>query len=185
MSEVIERDERDERNTITYGDCENDSITSDPITYSQFHLFTAAGKAVWNSTTCPRCQQAVETTFHQLWECPHNEHIEGTHLEYLQEARDGHLLTPSFWLRGLPPLMWTYPHCMREPSGSFFFSAGRPSNPMDLPAGAIIGTDGSGGPHSAEPRLRRCGWATWRPSLQGRAPCGTLSRRYHFRSWRL
>jgi ribonuclease HI len=47
---------------------------------------------------------------------------------------------------------------MRETAVEQHFSAGRPSAPMDLPEGAVIGTDGSGGPHSAEPRLRRCGW---------------------------
>ena len=113
-------------------------------------------------------------------------------MEYLQEARDGHQLTPCFWLRGLPPLMWTYPHCMREATGNYHFTAGRPSNPMDLPVGAVIGTDGLGGPHSAEPRLRRGGWAfvilgdNLETIATGKGPpCGTLSTRSHFQSWRL
>ena len=70
----------------------------------------------------------------------------------------GHLDSSCFWLRGLPPLMWTYPHCMRESGSSTEFTTGRPSLPMALPPEAIIGTDGSGGCYSAEPRLRRCGW---------------------------
>ena len=65
----------------------------DPITCSAHgvHRFAAEGKAVWDSPLCPRCQQqAEESTFHQFWECPHNEDIAGTHLEFLEEDRMGH-----------------------------------------------------------------------------------------------
>ena len=83
--------------------CEEREET-DPFTYNKSHGFTREGRVVWNFPFCPCCQETGKNTFHQLWECPHNESIPGTHLEYLQESRDGHLLTPSVWLRGLPPL---------------------------------------------------------------------------------
>ena len=54
--------------------------------------------------------------------------------------------------------MWTYPHYMQATDSRMEFTGGRPSQPIVLPPGAIVGTDGSGGRHSAEPRLRRCGW---------------------------
>ena len=104
----------------------------DPISYTQFHRFTSAGRAVWNSPTCPRCQQSEESTFHQLWDCPANADIPGTHLELLEEAREGHVQFPGFWLRGLSPLMWTYLHCMREPTSSMVFTGGRPTHPLAL-----------------------------------------------------
>eukprot|EP00959_Pyramimonas_sp_CCMP1952_P253926 5305004-Pyramimonas_sp.AAC.1 len=40
----------------------------------------------WANPACPRCGDASETTFHQLWACPCNVGIEGTHPELLQQA---------------------------------------------------------------------------------------------------
>ncbi len=114
--------------------------------------------SIVRTSVCPRCHAAEETTFHQLWECPSNAEVSGTHLELLPEARDAWQDCPAFWLRGLVPLQWVYPHSMRDPQGALNFSGCRPSQPIDVPPGAIIGTDGSGGPHSAQPRFRRCGW---------------------------
>ena len=79
-------------------------LREDPINCSLgFHRFTPSGKAVWDVPLCPRCQGSEESTFHQLWECPHNSNIQGTHLEFLEDAREGHSENPCFWLRGPPP----------------------------------------------------------------------------------
>ena len=59
---------------------EPEALREDPISCSfRFHSFTPSGKAVWDVPLCPRCQISEETTFHQLWECPHNSNIQGTH----------------------------------------------------------------------------------------------------------
>ena len=108
---------------------------------------------------CPRCHRAPETTFHQLWSCPCNRDVAGVRLELLERARLEHQECPGFWLRGLVPLEWTYQYCMAEVTAELHFQGCRPSRPIPLPDGAVIGTDGSGGPHSADPRIRRCGWA--------------------------
>ena len=65
---------------------------------------------------------------------------------------------PCFWLRGLPPSAWTYAHCMRPASISPTFTGCSVDEPLTLPEGALAGKDGSGGPFSSEPRMRRCGW---------------------------
>ncbi len=125
---------------------EPEALREDPITCSFiFHCFTPSGTAVWDVPLCPRCQASEETTFHQLWECPHNSNIQGTHLELLEEARAGHSEFPCFWLRGLPPLCArTYPYCMLATDSRMEFSGGRPSQPIVLPPGAVVGADGSG-----------------------------------------
>ncbi len=110
------------------------------------------------SILCPRCGLEKETTFHQLWACPANEAIPGVHLELLPEAREHHSDAPFFWLRGLPPLHWTYTYCMRPVRTQASFTGCSPAEPIELPVGAVVGTDGSGGPFGSEPRLRRCGW---------------------------
>ena len=97
---------------------------------------------------CPRCNSAEETTFHQLWSCPANIGIEGAHLEHLGRAAREHQTYPGFWLRGLPPLEWTYQHSMLGIQGELHYEGCRPSQPIPLPTGAVIGTDGSGG-HTA------------------------------------
>ena len=112
----------------------------------------------WNSDFCPRCGEEEETTFHQLWECPCNDSIAGTHPELVERARHGSVEAPCFWLRGLPPLHWVYDYCMLPTQRELQFTQCRPTNPLQLPVGAFVATDGSGGAHSSDPRLRRCGW---------------------------
>jgi hypothetical protein len=110
------------------------------------------------SLICPRCGLAEESSFHQLWECKANEAVAGARLEYLPEAREQYQTAPCFWLRGLPPIGWTYPHCMRAVSGQPHFQECGPHQPVQVEPDMVLATDGSGGPHSADPRVRRCGW---------------------------
>ena len=65
---------------------------------------------------------------------------------------------PCFWLRGLPPQQWIARHCTLPPQSVAHYRNCSPEEPLELPAGAVLATDGSGGPFSAERRLRRCGW---------------------------
>ena len=102
-------------------------LREDPITCSfRFHRFTPSGKAVWDVPLCPRCQASEETTFHQLWECPHNSNIQGTHLEFLEEAREGHLENPCLWLRGLPPLCGSTHTACRQQTSAWSLQVGGP-----------------------------------------------------------
>jgi ribonuclease HI len=112
-----------------------------------------------SQATCPRCRGAPETTFHQLWSCPCNSEVTDARPDLLEQARLEHQECPGFWLRGLVPLEWTYQYCMTEVTAELHFHGCRPSQPIPLPEGAVIGTDGSGGSYSADPRIRRCGWA--------------------------
>ena len=93
-----------------------------------------------------------------MWECAHNEAIEGTHIEHLPQARQGWQEAPCYWLRGLPPLRRVYDLVSLPTQGHQVFEGCRPSAPIALPSGAVVATDGSGGAWSTEPRLCRCGW---------------------------
>ncbi len=54
--------------------------------------------------------------------------------------------------------MWTYRHAVMEVQGSNVYLSCGPDSPVEVPPSGVIATDGSGGPHSADPRLRRCDW---------------------------
>ena len=109
---------------------------------------------------CQRCGLGVrETPLHRFWCCPGNAAIDGLEgaelqVQAVREADEW----PCFWLRGLTPAPWTaVPRAPEDPE-PWDWSEG-----ADLPEGS--GTqwwgagDGSGGVHSADPRLRRAGWA--------------------------
>jgi hypothetical protein len=112
----------------------------------------------WTSVQCPRCQEVPETSFHQLWECPCNRDIPGARLDLVDRAREGWRTHPCYWLRGLPPVLWTQRLCEQPVTATPQYEGLSPSNPLPVTEDMYIATDGSGGPHSAEVRLRRCGW---------------------------
>ena len=134
-------------------------------------LMTAATGALWpmarkcevftNQATpdCPRCG-LKEDEFHRIWACTGNQQctsqdnqgvIDST--EYLTasatEDRDGNL---CFWTRGLVPSSWVQvPPPLADPPiwliGGKCYEPGR------------YYTDGSGGKHTSDIRIRRCGFA--------------------------
>jgi ribonuclease HI len=112
----------------------------------------------WLSPLCPRCQEAEETLYHQMWGCAANLEVEGTFMELAPRAAQEWAEWPCFWLRGLPPQQWTARHCGLPPQSAARYEGCSPEEPLELPAGAALATDGSGGPFTAERRLRRCGW---------------------------
>ena len=61
--------------------------------------------------------------------------------------------------RGLPPRTWTAQYCTLPTEGAAQYVGCSPAQPQLLPSCVVLATDGSGGPFSSEPRLRRCGWA--------------------------
>jgi len=113
-----------------------------------------AGKI--DDPSCPRCKQAPETLQHRYWECPANTDIESPAICESNRFRcDYSDAAQCFWLRGLVPKGWTTTgplpqESLQQREGVFLGSK---------PFGGEYFTDGSGGLHTADPRLRRCGWA--------------------------
>jgi ribonuclease HI len=109
---------------------------------------------------CPRCSGGPETLHHLFWECPSNDLISDpiiarTAVLFQQSTADEKLLD-AFWLRGLAPESWCDPTPIEADPicrelGAWHDHFGR--NEIH------IFTDGSGGLHSADPCMRRCGWS--------------------------
>ena len=104
---------------------------------------------------CPTCDVEL-TLLHMLFECP----------GYIRECRPvpaawsacyGLVEQSHFWLRGLVPDAWTRAPAVTDENivrtGCFEYSAGFDFSDL------FFATDGSGGPFSNEPRLRKCAWA--------------------------
>jgi hypothetical protein len=132
----------------------------DPVTVEPELLDQSEGNSTARLTPprCPRCGAAEETSFHQLWGCTANRTIPGYRQDLLAEATEHSWEFPCFWLRGLTPLEWVYQHCMMPTQSQPEFRGCSPQAPFQLEPGMVAGTDGSGGPNSADPRVRRCGW---------------------------
>ena len=113
-----------------------------------------------DTDACPRCGQR-ETLFHRVWTCPCNQgHQDYTSTQsLLEKATQGHETTPCLWLRGLPPASWTRYTCpegvsnFERKTGCWEDVEGQRGEDGFLD---VFG-DGSGGKHSADPRLRQCG----------------------------
>ena len=113
------------------------------------------------SALCPRCMLAQDTDVHRYWACPANaksEHKDIIETQYMcrtavQEAPS----LPCFWLRGLVPAnkmpKASEPVAVTEAFGDMNCTGAQKSGP-----GLYFG-DGSGGKHSSDRRLRRCGWS--------------------------
>ena len=103
--------------------------------------------------TCPKCGRPF-TLLHILYEC---EWIMAAHGAVPAMWWPFHLDVEQqhFWLRGLVPLKWTQQALPTEEvqaTGVF--------TQADLDGSLYwFGTDGSGGPHSNDPRMRRCAWS--------------------------
>ena len=142
----------------------------------------AAGFPV--EATCAHCQAAEGTLRHQAWQCPvileaiggarhEGRDLEEAAMRPTEGEQHGmcwgwqHGLPPSsfesFWCRGIPPALaatGTYAEpalkikWVGEASAGVVFRPRGGSSPV-----LHAGTDGSGGVHSADPRLRRVGWS--------------------------
>ena len=121
------------------------------------------------SKLCPRCLLGEDTDLHRYWVCPANgqsEHpdIRRTQLLCETAVREAPEL-PCFWLRGLVPKRAVplpgKPAMQVKAFGSLLLDEGAKAGP-----GTYYG-DGSGGKHSADPRIRRCGWSVCQVSDRG------------------
>ncbi|CAE8582441.1 unnamed protein product, partial [Polarella glacialis] len=100
---------------------------------------------------------------HQVWECPWTKALDDPRIQatngLCSEAKAGFERQAGFWMRGLVPWDWTFGRVAEHALNSKTRIFGPWSNGVwVLPDQAIAATDGSGGEHSADPRLRRVGW---------------------------
>jgi len=124
---------------------------------------------------CPYCQaEGIEHPWkHLAWECPHvqalpDEHIQTTN-NLCRFAGLGCDNQPILWLRGLLPSTLTFDTtAVPEELNDYYRCSHLPEQlPFAIPAGAITATDGSGGIHSKDPRLRRCTWSVVVLGMEG------------------
>jgi hypothetical protein len=113
--------------------------------------------------TCTRCGSAPDSVLHMIWECPANSSIEEPAVAKTQHlcqwARDGAENKAGFWLRGLMPWQDTLGLLQEHHAEENLCTWGRLQAEKVLTVhDALCGTDGSGGPHGRDPRLRRVGW---------------------------
>ena len=108
---------------------------------------------------CERCGAPTEDSVHTIWECEANNSIEDKIMDAtkgLQKVALKHArATPCLWTRGIIPeeLVKVEP----PPTHTETIMVGDPLE-WQFDGMRIIFLDGSGGKHSSDSRLRRCGW---------------------------
>ena len=112
------------------------------------------------SNICTRCDaNIVETSLHTFWECPANDTIDDsavTSTKYLERAAIANSAEhPCFWLRGLLPESLLQLSDIPPPYEQPVITIHGPDAPC-WGSGTYYG-DGSGGPYSSHPTIRRCG----------------------------
>ena len=114
---------------------------------------------------CSFCGEP-NTDLHFFWTCRRHADSASAWVreaaDLSNEAAEHAEQMPAFWLRGLPPQAWyddvvkDYPSPeMPELCETGCFANG---GCIEVPPGAFAATDGSGGEHSSDPRLRRAGF---------------------------
>ena len=107
---------------------------------------------------CRRCSAADESIRHILWECPHTFTVSDpavTDTNHLAERALALQQWACYWNRGLVPSTMLPPISPLVSLWSLLW--GEPQ--WHISEHVHFGTDGSGGKHSENPALRRCGWA--------------------------
>ena len=121
-----------------------------------------AGNPSVFSSLCDRCGLEKETSFHRNWSCSQNKGAVAYEKSdvLVGEAWTQHEVHPCFWHRGLIPADWTRtpepPHDHQWTSGGLsngVFAGCLPMGSSTAPA--VIFGDASGGPDTADCRLRR------------------------------
>ena len=118
----------------------------DVVVQGALYTSEIAGK----EEVCPMCHRA-DTLHHRMWKCP----------SMLAQVGDFPPTWPvqdnCYWNRGLVPITWT-----TNPLPTSFEWHGNgiwEDHHMVDGANLVFATDGSGGPHSQDPRRRRVAWA--------------------------
>ena len=93
-----------------------------------------------------------------FWQCQRNADLPSEHIQQSQHLRDaavqGAASKACLWLRGLPPKGDTF---ALPAAGDQHHPVGSLQWGVRMPAVRAY-SDGSGGQHTSDPRLRRCGW---------------------------
>ena len=105
--------------------------------------------------------EAEETMLHRVWQCPCNptSGVFGATEKWCKKAEEQKDEFACFWMRGLVPKTWTEANLWPE------FAPGIVGCMTWQPD--IYFSDGSGGVHSKDPRLRRVGWGIVRLDQDG------------------
>ena len=104
--------------------------------------------------SCVMCGAVRDDSFHQIWSCfvisaiPHHNVRKSQHL--FQRAKREKNTCPCFWTRGSPSRVDGGAFGVAEPLAR--------RNPCDTLEEWVLFLDGTGGPFSSDPVLRRCGW---------------------------
>ena len=112
------------------------------------------------STACPRCGKLEADALHEYWECPANSDISDLAVQktqiHITQAYYESAHFPCLWLRGILPtsLVIHIPACAEYDRQSHTYNTEPPVTIW--PGGQYFG-DGSGGEHTSDPYLRRCG----------------------------
>ena len=121
-----------------------------------------------DAVTCKRCGKAPETDFHRIWDCDANCNLRACKksVYLIKKAKLWYTKVPCLWLRGIVPATWTTdqipsPPDIAEPVVEDLGATSGPSGKLVTGDNdRLLGCgDGSGGSKSADPRLRRTGWA--------------------------
>ena len=125
---------------------------------------------------CPHCGGAFEQPgdlwAHLAWECHSEEDADTPAIADSQHLAGEAALAgpnvPALWYRGLIPHHWTYGRETPQDT-PYQCQASHPQTelPFKVPVGALVATDGSGGKHTSDSRLRRCSWSVVVVSRQG------------------
>ena len=109
------------------------------------------------SPTCPRCQNAEETSLHTFWTCPCNALIEDEHVQrtqyMIERARTGCINEPCLWLRGILPDKYAEIPDVCKPTNDLLIKRINEENCFGE-SGIYSGT---GGKHTKHRAPRRCG----------------------------
>ena len=142
------------------------AASGDEGTIGLLHCTTAAG--YWTqerrhrygltpTPLCPRCGTAPEPPSHRYWNCPANDLLQEDCMQKSEPLRRQALAEANtyqcFWLRGLPPASWTANLQPAIPTEHIEYSTGRGAWTPEF----TYYVDGSGGTHSSDKRIRRCG----------------------------
>ena len=115
------------------------------------------------SPMCPRCGAAEESDFHRWWECPANDRLRVQDPEAFSTQVALHAYRfasefPCFVSRGIIPSTLTATSPPPDATEGHYCPELKECTRRVWSTRRDVFTDGSGGDHSADPRLRRCGW---------------------------
>ena len=134
----------------------------------ELHSESALVRSEDGHVTCRFCgEQVIESPWvHVSWLCQHiqAQEIDGItkSADLIEEAKVKLQEDPTLWLRGIPPTDLPDPLAMsftafEAGSDGSFREVDFQAEPINV-EGLLLGGDGSGGEHTKDPRIKRCGF---------------------------